>query len=215
MIFFSSTHNFPYLTQVYLILGISQGDWATFLFLNRLHKPFHSLEMLQKKLDLFMKDYNFNRIHTGYKLREREYKYPCQGFFEYENDNGLPIKCYHLTWLMHITRMSHELVALTHRWWYNSIPGPPYHLIKCNIWCDIKKNWPRYLYYGRHHIGSALQKPSAFTQAQRSLSRYICAFEAKVYGLSSENRLITSEPRRESPKICWKKLNQYSADVRL
>jgi len=75
---------------------LNRTIWDEF-YLCRLYKPFYTLEELQKELDLFMKDYNFNRIHTGYKLRERGYRYPCQAFFEYENDNDLPIKCYHLT----------------------------------------------------------------------------------------------------------------------
>jgi len=44
-------------------------------------KLYHSLEELQKDLDKFLYEYNFKRIHQGYKLRENGYKTPAEGFF--------------------------------------------------------------------------------------------------------------------------------------
>jgi len=44
-------------------------------------KIYTSLLELQKELDVFMLEYNFDRSHQGYKLKENGYVTPSQGFF--------------------------------------------------------------------------------------------------------------------------------------
>ncbi|MDI6783931.1 MAG: IS481 family transposase [bacterium] len=44
-------------------------------------KVYPSLEELQKDLDKFLYEYNFERTHQGYKLKENGYKRPAEGFF--------------------------------------------------------------------------------------------------------------------------------------
>ncbi len=60
---------------------LNQTIWQEF-YLSRLSKPFNSLEELKKQLDEFMRDYNFKRTHTGYKLERAGYRYPAHLFFD-------------------------------------------------------------------------------------------------------------------------------------
>src|SRR3989338_3890806 len=60
---------------------LNQTIWQEF-YLSRLSKPFNSLQELQKELDIFMRYYNFKRIHTGYKLQSSGYRYPAHAFFD-------------------------------------------------------------------------------------------------------------------------------------
>lgn len=74
---------------------LNRTIWDEF-YLCRLSKEFNNLADLQKELDNFMLEYNFKRIHTGYKLREKGYKYPYEAFCEDEDGLNLDVKCYHV-----------------------------------------------------------------------------------------------------------------------
>lgn len=67
---------------------LNQTIWQEF-YLSRLSSPFDSLEELQKELDEFMIYYNFRRLHTGYKLQEKGFKYPVQAFFDLREDKKI------------------------------------------------------------------------------------------------------------------------------
>ena len=60
---------------------LNQTIWQEF-YLCRLSKPFTSLEELNDELQSFMRDYNFKRIHTGYKLKAGGFKFPGHAFFD-------------------------------------------------------------------------------------------------------------------------------------
>ena len=60
---------------------LNQTIWQEF-YQCRLDRPFRSLEELQEELDKFMRDYNFKRMHTGYKLSDAGYHYPAHAFFD-------------------------------------------------------------------------------------------------------------------------------------
>lgn len=71
---------------------LNQTIWQEF-YLCRLESPFASLEALNKELYAFMRYYNFNRRHTGYKLAEGGYEFPGHAFFDVrENSNIVEIK---------------------------------------------------------------------------------------------------------------------------
>jgi transposase InsO family protein len=53
-------------------------------------KVYHSLEELQRDLDEFLYEYNFERTHQGYKLKENGYKTPAEGFFSGKTCAMLP-----------------------------------------------------------------------------------------------------------------------------
>ena len=53
-------------------------------------KIYTSLEELQKDLDQFMYDYNFQRAHQGYKLKENGYTTPAEAFFSGRRCLALP-----------------------------------------------------------------------------------------------------------------------------
>ena len=55
----------------------------------RLERPFASLEALNKELYAFMRYYNFNRRHTGYKLKEGGYEFPGHAFFDVRESNNV------------------------------------------------------------------------------------------------------------------------------
>lgn len=60
---------------------LNQTIWQEF-YLCRLAKPYASLEELNEELDSFMRYYNFNRPHSGYKLVEGGYRRPGHAFFD-------------------------------------------------------------------------------------------------------------------------------------
>ena len=66
--------------------------WEEF-YLCRLKGPYASIEALNEDLQKFMIDYNFNRRHTGYKLKEGGYEFPGHAFFDIrERENTIEIK---------------------------------------------------------------------------------------------------------------------------
>lgn len=60
---------------------LNQTIWNEF-YLCRLTRPFICLEELNEELYAFMRYYNFNRRHTGYKLKRGGYEYPGHAFFD-------------------------------------------------------------------------------------------------------------------------------------
>ena len=60
---------------------LNQTIWQEF-YLCRLDRPYASLEALNKDLYAFMRYYNFNRRHTGYKLKMAGFEYPGHAFFD-------------------------------------------------------------------------------------------------------------------------------------
>lgn len=60
---------------------LNQTIWQEF-YLSRLSREFGSIEELQKELDTFMAEYNFKRMHTGYKLRAGGFRFPGHAFFD-------------------------------------------------------------------------------------------------------------------------------------
>lgn len=70
---------------------LNRTIWDEF-YLCRLNKSFRSLGRLQKELDIFMKEYNFRRIHTGYKLKSQGYEYPYQAFFDIKEGSDMAEK---------------------------------------------------------------------------------------------------------------------------
>lgn len=60
---------------------LNQTIWQEF-YLNRLDKPYTSLEELNKDLFDFMRYYNFRRVHSGYKLVKEGYRCPGHAFFD-------------------------------------------------------------------------------------------------------------------------------------
>ncbi|MCX5679358.1 MAG: integrase core domain-containing protein, partial [Candidatus Omnitrophica bacterium] len=71
---------------------LNQTIWQEF-YLCRLFRPFTSLEELNNELQNFMRDYNFNRMHTGYKLKAGGYQFPGHAFFDIrERANMIEVK---------------------------------------------------------------------------------------------------------------------------
>ena len=71
---------------------LNQTIWNEF-YLCRLDKPFICLEELNDELYSFMRYYNFNRRHTGYKLVGGGYQFPGHAFFDVrERENIIEIK---------------------------------------------------------------------------------------------------------------------------
>ena len=60
---------------------LNQTIWQEF-YLSRLSKPYNSIEDLNNDLDVFMRDYNWKRMHSGYKLIAGGYKCPGHAFFD-------------------------------------------------------------------------------------------------------------------------------------
>jgi transposase InsO family protein len=54
-------------------------------------KIYRSLEQLQRDLDEFLYQYNFDRTHQGYKLREHGHKTPAEGFLSSKTYSLLPV----------------------------------------------------------------------------------------------------------------------------
>ena len=60
---------------------LNQTIWQEF-YQCRLENPYASLEALNKDLDAFIRYYNFNRKHSGYKLKMAGFEYPAHAFFD-------------------------------------------------------------------------------------------------------------------------------------
>ena len=60
---------------------LNQTIWQEF-YLGRLDRSYATLEELNEELYSFMRYYNFNRVHSGYKLVQEGYKRPGQAFFD-------------------------------------------------------------------------------------------------------------------------------------
>lgn len=72
---------------------LNQTIWQEF-YLCRLSRPFTSLEELNDELQLFMRDYNFKRMHSGYKLKAGGFKCPGHAFFDIrERDKMIEVPC--------------------------------------------------------------------------------------------------------------------------
>jgi len=71
---------------------LNQTIWQEF-YLCRLTRQFASLEELQKELDMFMIEYNFKRMHTGYKLKAGGFKFPGHAFYDIrERDKMIEVR---------------------------------------------------------------------------------------------------------------------------
>jgi transposase len=71
---------------------LNQTIWQEF-YLSRLSREFGSIEELQKELDAFMAEYNFKRMHMGYKLKAGGFRFPGHAFFDiHEKDKIIEIK---------------------------------------------------------------------------------------------------------------------------
>jgi hypothetical protein len=67
--------------------------WQEF-YLCRLSKEFTSIEELQKELNKFMAEYNFKRMHSGYKLKAGGFKFPGHAFYDIrERDKMIEVPC--------------------------------------------------------------------------------------------------------------------------
>ena len=71
---------------------LNQTIWQEF-YLCRLTRQFNSIEELQKELDKFMTEYNFKRMHTGYKLKAGGFKFPGHAFYDIrERDKMIEVR---------------------------------------------------------------------------------------------------------------------------
>ena len=71
---------------------LNQTIWQEF-YLSRLSREFNCIEELQKELDAFMTEYNFKRMHMGYKLKAGGFRFPGHAFFDIrEQQNIIEIK---------------------------------------------------------------------------------------------------------------------------
>lgn len=72
---------------------LNQTIWQEF-YLCRLSRPFTSLEELNGELQYFMRDYNFKRMHSGYKLKAGGFKFPAHAFYDIrERDKMVEVPC--------------------------------------------------------------------------------------------------------------------------
>lgn len=72
---------------------LNQTIWQEF-YLCRLNRSYTSLDELNEELESFMRYYNFNRVHSGYKLVREGYKRPGQAFFDTrEREKVIELKC--------------------------------------------------------------------------------------------------------------------------
>ena len=67
---------------------LNQTIWQEF-YLCRLENPYASIEALNKELYAFTLYYNFNRRHTGYKLKEGGFEYPGHAFFDVRESKNI------------------------------------------------------------------------------------------------------------------------------
>jgi transposase InsO family protein len=71
---------------------LNQTIWQEF-YLCRLTRVFNSIEELQIELDKFMTEYNFKRMHTGYKLKAGGFKFPGHAFYDIrERDKMIEVR---------------------------------------------------------------------------------------------------------------------------
>jgi len=71
---------------------LNQTIWQEF-YLCRLTRRFSSIDELQKELDVFMTEYNFKRMHTGYKLKAGGFKFPAHAFYDIrERDKMIEVR---------------------------------------------------------------------------------------------------------------------------
>ena len=71
---------------------LNQTIWQEF-YLCRLTHVFSSLEELQGELDVFMMEYNFKRMHSGYKLKAGGFKFPGHAFYDIrERDKMIEVR---------------------------------------------------------------------------------------------------------------------------
>ncbi len=71
---------------------LNQTIWQEF-YLCRLTRVFSSIEELQVELDTFMAEYNFKRMHSGYKLKAGGFKFPGHAFFDIrERDKMIEVR---------------------------------------------------------------------------------------------------------------------------
>lgn len=71
---------------------LNQTIWNEF-YLCRLNKPFISIDEINEQLYDFIKYYNFNRRHSGYKLKEGGFAFPGHAFFDTrENQHVVDLK---------------------------------------------------------------------------------------------------------------------------
>lgn len=71
---------------------LNQTIWQEF-YLNRLDKPYTSIDEINKDLFAFMRYYNFRRVHSGYKLVKEGYRCPGHAFFDTrERHNVIELK---------------------------------------------------------------------------------------------------------------------------
>ncbi len=67
---------------------LNRTIWDEF-YLCRLSSEYKTIEDIQRELDAFMREYNFKRIHTGYKLQNMNYQYPYQAFYDMKEKQPL------------------------------------------------------------------------------------------------------------------------------
>jgi len=72
---------------------LNQTIWQEF-YLCRLNKPFKSIDELNHDLKQFMTYYNWNRVHSGYKLVEGGYQFPGHAFFDLNEKEDYIEICY-------------------------------------------------------------------------------------------------------------------------
>ena len=60
---------------------LNQTTWQEF-YLCRLNRAYKSINELNEDLKKFMTEYNWRRVHSGYKLAEGGYKFPGHAFFD-------------------------------------------------------------------------------------------------------------------------------------
>ncbi len=71
---------------------LNQTIWQEF-YLCRLTRIFNSIEEVQVELDKFMTEYNFKRMHTGYKLKAGGFKFPGHAFYDIrERDKMIEVR---------------------------------------------------------------------------------------------------------------------------
>ena len=71
---------------------LNQTIWQEF-YLCRLTRVFGSIEELQKELNKFMVEYNFKRMHSGYKLKAGGFKFPGHAFYDIrERDKMIEVR---------------------------------------------------------------------------------------------------------------------------
>ncbi|MFH1553066.1 MAG: integrase core domain-containing protein [Candidatus Omnitrophota bacterium] len=60
---------------------LNQTIWEDF-YLCKITKPYRSIDELNYDLKKFMTEYNWKRVHSGYKLAEGGYRFPGHAFFD-------------------------------------------------------------------------------------------------------------------------------------